>query len=63
MRPRSDGVSAGQAPAENARWAAATAASASPRLPRAISAQTLPVYGFSVGRNSPEDGATAVPSM
>jgi len=46
MRPRSDAVSAGQAPAENARCAAAAAASASARLPRAISAQALPVYGF-----------------
>ena len=45
----------------NARCAAATAASASARLPRAISAQALPVYGFSVGRYSPRDGATRGP--
>jgi hypothetical protein len=62
-RPRSDGVSCGHAPATKARCAAATAASASARLPRAIDPQAVPVNGFSVGRYAPPAGATCAPSM
>ena len=40
-----------------------TAAAASRSFPRPISAQTLPEYGFSVGRYSLETGGTMAPSM